>query len=71
MAKIGNEYQEIISNNLYGRMPKAVITAIAVSHLVNAQNILSSEEINKAIVEEWEVLHKNGIVPQSPPSKKK
>jgi len=60
-----NEYQKAISRELYEKTPKAVFAALCVSLFTNWANY-PFEEIDKAIKEEWDVLNKNGIVPQKP-----
>ncbi len=61
--KIGNEYADAISARVYARVPKAVFAAIAVSLLVNHQEVFF-EHLDAAILEEWRLLNENGIVPQ-------
>ena len=64
--KVRNEYMTAISGRLYEKIPKAVLAAIAVSHIVNHE--VPFDEVDEAILEEWRILHAQGIVPQKPPS---
>lgn len=61
--KTTNEYQSSIQN--YDIIPKAVFAGLVVSYLVNNQGI-EFNNIDNAIREEWEMLYKNGIIPQKP-----
>lgn len=63
IVKTENEYQKAISANLYEKTPKAVFAAIAVSLLANYAGI-DFENIDNAILDEWAILNRNGIVPQ-------
>jgi len=63
--KKNNDYQKAISNKLYADTPKSVFAALAVSVLVNMCG-KSFEEIDSAIIQEWDTLFKQGIVPQKP-----
>jgi hypothetical protein len=57
-----NAYVAEIQN--YDRIPKAVLCAIAVSLLsTGGENM---EGVEARLVEEWRILHQNGIVAQSP-----
>lgn len=60
-----NEYQRLIGGGLFEKMPKAVIAAIAVSYLLNHQGV-DKLDIDNALLEEWDNLHKQGIVLQKP-----
>ena len=64
--KTHNEYASAIV--AYSRMPKAVFAAIAYSF---ASRIIADGDsptmIEEAILNEWQVLHDNGIIPQPPP----
>jgi hypothetical protein len=63
--KIHNEYSTQLESGLYDRIPKAVLAAIAVSLTsVGGEEL---ERAQKRIMWEWECLHMNGIVPQTPP----
>lgn len=57
-----NAYAEAIEPKLYARIPKAVLAAVAVSILSNGGDDLDGASAR--ILEEWEILHANGIVPQ-------
>ena len=52
---------------LFDNCPKAVFAAIAVSALTCGGDQLG--EAKARVLEEWEVLHRNGIVPQMPSKK--
>jgi hypothetical protein len=59
-----NEYARAMGK-LYARTPKAVLAAIVVSLVSNGgENI---EGVTQAVLNEWDILHANGIVPQPAP----
>lgn len=60
-----NSYQKILTPEFYEKCPKAVLAAIAVSFVINHQDSRAdmAEEI---IMHEWDILHKNGTIPQKP-----
>ncbi len=64
--KLSNEYARAIVS--YERIPKAVLAAVAYSY---ASRLIGDSDsptmVESAILEEWQVLHDNGIVPQEPP----
>lgn len=62
--KKGNDYQRAISE-IYEKTPKAVFAALVVDLLLiaNGENF---DIITSKLLEEWEILYKNGIVPQKP-----
>lgn len=63
--KLANEYQKMIGADLYRRTPKAVLAAIVASlYSCGGDN---PEDVKWALLNEWEILHANGIVPQVPP----
>jgi len=62
--KTSNEYAELITN--YEQIPKAVLAAIAVSFIVNRSGSVNAEDTTVALMEEWALLHTQGIVPQKP-----
>jgi hypothetical protein len=65
-----NEYADML-HPLYDNIPKTVMAAIAVSFAIQLKGEEDFEYfIKKRIMEEWEILHQNGIVPQKPPKKK-
>ena len=64
-AKIGNYYQQSLSEGLYQVCPKAVLAAIAVSALTVGGDYLDAG--GRRVLKEWWVLYHNGIVPQRPP----
>lgn len=77
MAKIMNEYAQALEADLYERIPKAVLAAIAVSLAVRLGGMTGYGEdpptapfvaARGLILEEWEALHENGIVPQDLPA---
>lgn len=63
--KTSNEYARSLV--AYDRIPKAVLAAVAYSF---ASRIIEDSDsptmIELAILDEWDVLHQNGIVPQGP-----
>jgi len=61
--KTENDYQKLISPEVYDKTPKAVFAALCVSLFTNWAN-KAFEDIDAAIKEEWETLNANGIVPQ-------
>ncbi len=62
-----NEYQQVISLKLYEKIPKSVLAAIVVSEYMNRLGI-EPDNVDKAILAEWNTLRDNGIVPQKPPA---
>tara|TARA_Y100001963_G_C6423309_1_gene283708 strand:- start:211 stop:489 length:279 start_codon:yes stop_codon:yes gene_type:complete len=83
--KIHNEYAELLSG-IYSKTPKAVLAAVAVSLLMQSKEFhrlndgplgsfvgeeLFAARLKKVLVDEWEILHANGIIPQSPKAVKK
>lgn len=58
-----NEYQRSISRELFERTPKAVFAALAISYYLNN----GVQDIDAALLEEWKILYKQGIIPQKPP----
>ena len=67
--KLTNYYVNILDGGLYDSIPKAVFAAIAVSALTIGGDYL--EDAKELILNEWNVLHQNGIVPQEPPKPRK
>jgi len=63
--KKGNEYAEAIDRDVYEKMPKAVIAAVAVSFATCGGDHI--EEATNAMLVEWWTLYQAGIVPQKPP----
>jgi hypothetical protein len=59
----GSQYADVLST--YDRIPKAVLAAIAVSYGSAGGDNLQDAEAR--VLEEWRILHENGIVPQAPP----
>ena len=64
-----NEYQKMISDGLFEKTPKAVLAALLVSEYVNRLD-LKGVDIDNNIINEWQTLYQNGIVPQRPPNNK-
>ena len=68
--KLWNDYADIIDARLYERLPKAVLAAIAVAYItrLNGDDTLRIDgEVDELLLDEWQALHSNGIVPQAPP----
>lgn len=63
--KTGNEYAEVLGQELYDKTPKAVFAAIAISALTCGGDQMS--EARERILAEWLALYQNRIVPQKPP----
>jgi len=63
MAKKWNEYMQALRDD-YERMPKTVLAAIAVSFAYRITASESNADALALIREEWDILHRNGIVPQ-------
>jgi hypothetical protein len=63
--KTMNEYAGAVGGKLYGRTPKAVFAAVAVSMVTNGGDHLNNAR--RLFLEEWWILHEAGIVPQKPP----
>lgn len=61
--KITNEYSSVLGP-VYERMPKAVLAAIVVSFAARISGGLDA--VPTAVMDEWQVLFENGIVPQRP-----
>ena len=69
--KTENEYQQLISRDLYEKTPKAVFAALAVSLFMNYSGIeMRPSAIDEAILQEWGALFSNEIVGQKPPKSK-
>lgn len=65
-GKLGNEYSRALGQ-LFELTPKAVFAAIAYSYATR----ITEEQPGAAVAEflnEWRVLHQQGIVPQKPPA---
>ncbi len=65
--KTSNDYADVISQELYEKTPKAVFAAIAISLATSGGERL--DEAADVLIEEWLILHQNGIVPQKPPKR--
>jgi hypothetical protein len=69
--KSSNEYAQAFER-LYAKTPKAVFAAVAFSYAniscgEDGHESGSSEETVRRFLNEWRILHENGIVPQKPP----
>lgn len=64
--KTENDYQKMISRELYEKTPKAVLASLVVSFLLNFKGVNESA-IDSEIIHEWKTLNDNGIVPQKSP----
>lgn len=64
--KKSNEYQKMMSTELYAKTPKSVFAAIVVSYFYNHEQKETIEEVDNAIKHEWEILYLQGIIPQKP-----
>ncbi len=62
--KIGNNYAEAFGR-LYAKTPKAVFAAIVYSYTSSGGD--HPEVAMKNFLDEWAILHQNGIVDQEPP----
>lgn len=60
-----NEYANALPD--YDRTPKAVYAAVALSLATQVGQCAEFSEAHALILEEWRILHGNGIVPQCPP----
>lgn len=67
VSKRSNEYADAIDPDVFERLPKTVIAAIAVSFCTTGGDRI--EEATGRILAEWQILHNAGIVPQAPPAK--
>ena len=65
ISKATNEYQQVFGA-LYDKTPKAVFAAVAFS-LAFKEASENTEYALAGFIEEWRILHENGIVPQKPP----
>lgn len=63
-----NEYSKLLISDFYSVCPKAVFAAMAVSLMVNHCSH-SFDAVTRALLQEWYILHMQGIVPQCPPNK--
>jgi hypothetical protein len=63
--KIGNEYAQQLRSR-YAKTPKAVLAAVVVSLLVKQSGKEDFDGVLDAFVQEWAILHQNGIVSQKP-----
>ena len=63
VTKLSNEYADAIDRDFYISVPKSVWAAIAISALTNGGQDLDLAE--SRIAHEWDILHRNGIVPQT------
>lgn len=63
VTKLSNGYVEAVDRDFYIAIPKSVWAAIAISALTNGGQNLDLAE--SRIAHEWDILHRNGIVPQT------
>jgi hypothetical protein len=63
-VKQGNEYASLLGA-AYEETPKAVLAAIAISYAMRDGDE-SYELALERLLEEWRILHANGIIPQAP-----
>jgi hypothetical protein len=61
--KKSNEYAKQFGRR-YGKIPKAVFAAVAFSYASSGGDV--QEHGVAKVLEEWRILHDNGIVPQKP-----
>jgi hypothetical protein len=61
-----NSYQEELTATFYAQCPKAVFAAMAVSYASRQVNE-DFAHVEAELLNEWQVLYDNGIVPQKPP----
>ena len=72
--KLSNSYADVVPNEVFEGVPKAVWAAIAVSFATSGGDGLNSVtnevkvRVARMIVGEWAILHQNGIVPQALPA---
>ena len=69
MASTTNAYAGAFDQDLYDRIPKAVWAAIAISRITCGGDLLDRDTLGgaeKYIIDEWDILHAAGIVPQGP-----
>lgn len=62
--KKDNDYQKLLSYEFYEKCPKSVITALLVSFVMLQHD--DKGLLEELILNEWRILHENGIVPQKP-----
>jgi hypothetical protein len=66
-----NDYLPVVQS-IFERTPKAVFAAIAVSfaNRLDGEDALQrdggTEDLLRAVMEEWDMLHQAGIIPQRP-----
>lgn len=65
VVKLDNDYQKLISRELFEKTPKSVFAALAVSMFLNDRNY-GFEQVDEAIISEWKVLYEQMILPQKP-----
>lgn len=63
-GKISNEYARCFGR-LYAKIPKAVFAAVAYSFTSSGGD--DHDHGIQRFIEEWRILHENGIVTQKPP----
>lgn len=60
---ITNEYSESIRPEFFQDVPKSIWAAIAISYLLHDRGA-RWDEVEDLVLHEWDVLHRNGIIPQ-------
>lgn len=60
-----NAYQEVLSDEFYNKTPKQVLAAICVSYALR-QYEDDFSKVEQELLNEWKILHINGIVIQKP-----
>lgn len=66
---IKNSYARILTDDFYKKCPKEVLAAISVSFSMLIDDPENAGDWEKAIIREWDILHRNGIIRQKPPTK--
>lgn len=65
-----NEYATLSGDDLFEKAPKSVWAALAVSFASRNAGpdgeSLDGVDVRRALLDEWKILHEQGIVPQKP-----
>ena len=64
VMKHSNDYAHAVGVDFFNSIPKSVWAAIAVSFATNGGD--SIDAATRLIAQEWDILYRNGIVPQPP-----
>jgi hypothetical protein len=68
-VKTTNEYAQFLERaHLFEKTPKTVFAALAVSYALH-QREDNFNAVVEELLDEWEILYQNGIVPQKPPKR--